>query len=170
MKLHYTCIALVGTIALSALAQAGEVKLTWQEPEKYTDIRPSNETRDGFQARVIQELGTVFANLAKKLPDGVTWDVTVTDVDLAGEVRPLMHRATSDIRIVKDFYWPRVAFSYVVTDAQGRVIGQGKEDLKDMSFMFGGRSASGRTSFHYEERMLRDWFTRQQRDKLLPSR
>lgn len=170
MKQQYSWMALLGTIAVSALAQAGEVKLTWQDPEKYTDIRPSNETRDGFQARVIQELGAVFASLAKKLPDGVTWDITVTDIDLAGEVRPMMYRATSDIRVVKDFYWPRVAFSYVLTDAQGRLIGQGKEDLKDMSFMFGGRIASGRTSFQYEERMLQDWFKRQQRDKLFPTR
>ena len=169
MKPKPSWIALLGTIALSTLAQAGEVRLVWQEPDKYTDIRASTDTRDAFEQRVTKELGDVFASLAKKLPDGVTWNVTVTDVDLAGEVRPMMYRGTSDIRIVKDFYWPRMAFSYVMTDAKGQLIGQGKEDLKDMSFMF-GHMASGRTGFQYEERMLRDWFKRQQRDKVFPTR
>jgi len=168
MKHAWTAMFVAG--AFSALAQAGEVRLTWQEPEKYTDIRSTSETRDAFQARVIKDLSAVFSDLAGKLPDGVTWIVTITDLDLAGEIRPMLRRSTSDIRLVKDIYWPRMSIRYSLLDAKGQLITEGKEDIKDMNFMFGSAIGSGNSSFQYEERMLRDWFKRQQRDKVFPVR
>ncbi|MDP2367753.1 DUF3016 domain-containing protein [Rhodoferax sp.] len=168
--MKHSWIVLLAAGVLTTHAQAGEVKLTWQEPEKYADIRSTGETRDAFQARVTEDLSKVFVDLAKKLPDGVTWIVTVTDVDLAGEVRPMMRLGISDIRVVKDGYWPRMSIRYSMLDAKGQVISEGQEDIKDMSFMFGKLVTSGNSSFQYEERMLRDWFKRQQRDKLFPAR
>ncbi|MBC3871557.1 DUF3016 domain-containing protein [Undibacterium oligocarboniphilum] len=163
-------LAMLSVALLSPLAHAGEVSVTWYEPEKYTDIRPTNETREVFRDRVTKELGLVFADLAKKLPDDVKWLVTVTDVDLAGDVRPMMHGGMNDIRIIKDVYWPRMALQFQMTDSTGKVIAEGKEDIKDMNFMMGIRIPSGNTSFEYEEKMLHDWFKKQQRDGRFPSK
>lgn len=156
--------------ALVGQVQAGEVKVTWQEPEKYTDIRPSNETKTDFRDRVIKELDQVFVDLAKKLPDGYQWDVNVTDVDLAGDVRPFFHHSMNDVRVIKDLYWPRMNFTYELKDAEGKSVASGKEDVKDMGFMMRLGVATGHTSFQFEEQMLRDWFKRQQRDKVFPER
>lgn len=163
-------VALFAAAVFAVQAQAGEVKLTWQEPEKFADIRSTSETRDAFQERVIKELGKVFVDLANKLPDGVTWIATVTDIDLAGDVRPMMRHGTGDIRVVKDIYWPRMSIRYSMLDARGQVISEGKEDIKDMSFMLGNPMAARNTAFQYEAKMLRDWFRRQQQDKRFPSR
>ena len=168
--MKHSWIALLVAGVLTTHAQAGEVQLTWQEPEKFADIRSTGETRDAFQARVTEDLSKVFVDLAKKLPDGVTWIVTVTDIDLAGEVRPMMRHGTGDIRVVKDIYWPRLSIRYSMLDARGQVISEGKEDIKDMSFMLGNPMAARNTAFQYEEKMLRDWFNRQQRDKRFPAR
>ena len=159
----------LGVMAVST-AFAGEAKVTWQEPDNYTDIRPTNETKEAFRDRVFKDLGAVFDDMAKQLPDGVLWDITVTDVDLAGDVRPMMRPGMNDIRIVKEVYWPRMTIQYKMTDASGKMLAEGKEDIKDMNFMMSSIGLSGDSSFQYEERMLRDWFKKQQREQKFPSR
>lgn len=163
-------LALFIASALTSSVYAGEVSITWQTPEKYTDIRPSSETREAFQERVAKELGEVFVDLAKKLPDDVKWTVTVTDIDLAGDVRPMMRGTANDIRVIKEIYWPRMSLSYRMTDSKGATIAEGQEDIKDMNFMMGMHIPSGHTSFEYEEKMLQDWFRKQQRDKKFPTK
>jgi len=164
------CIGLLAACAFTGVASAGEVKVTWQDPDKYTDIRPSSETKEAFQAEVFSALGKVFADMAKKLPDDVKWDVIVTDVDLAGDVRPMMRAGMNDIRIVKEIYWPRMSLTYTMTDGGGKVIAEGKDDIKDMNFMSNSMLPSSSNSFQYEEKMLQDWFKKQQRDKKFPSK
>lgn len=163
-------LALLIASALTSPVYAGEVSITWQTPEKYTDIRPSSETREAFQERVAKELGEVFVDLAKKLPNDVKWAITVTDVDLAGDVHPMMRGTANDIRIIKEIYWPRMSLSYRMTDGKGATIAEGQEDIKDMNFMMGMHIPSGHTSFEYEEKMLQDWFRKQQRDKKFPAK
>ncbi len=157
-------------VSVTSLAHAGEVKVTWQDPDKYTDIRPTSETREAFQQRVTKELDAVFQDLAKKLPDGVQWEVTVTDLDLAGDVRPPQGARINDIRIVKDLYWPRMSLHYKMSDSSGKVLAEAKEDIKDMNFLMSSMIPSGHTSLQYEEKMLTDWFKKQQREQIFPSK
>jgi hypothetical protein len=118
MKKFYLALLTAG--ALTSPVYAGEVSITWQTPEKYTDIRPSSETREAFQERVTKELGQVFYRSGKKLPDDVKWEITVTDVDLAGDVHPMMRGTANDIRVIREIYWPRMSLSYRMTDGKER--------------------------------------------------
>lgn len=163
---------LLGVVAtiITASAFAGEAKVTWQSPEKFTDIRAGNESRDGFQARVMKDFDQFFADLAKKLPDNYQWDITVTDLDLAGDVRGLRRRPGQDIRIIKEIDWPRMSFSYTLKNPANQVVVSGKEELKDMNFMSTSGMRTGNSSFYYEEKMLHDWFNKQQRAKIFPNR
>ncbi len=43
-----SCVA-VGLLAVLAPTQAAEVNITWEEPESYSDIRPTNESRKRFR-------------------------------------------------------------------------------------------------------------------------
>ncbi|MES2049170.1 MAG: DUF3016 domain-containing protein, partial [Pseudomonadota bacterium] len=72
-------LMLTSMIASSVTVFAGEAKVNWQDPEKYTDIRPSNESRDSFKEKVFKEFNAMFASMAKRLPDGYQMEVTVTD-------------------------------------------------------------------------------------------
>ncbi|PXX40366.1 DUF3016 domain-containing protein [Undibacterium pigrum] len=168
MKLIFSTMLLA--VVMSGQAQAGEVKVAWQEPEKFTDIRPGSEHRSDFQGRMIKEFDYIFADLAKKLPDGYQWDVTVTDVDLAGDVRPFFPTPMNEIRVIKDLYWPRMSFSFDLKDGQGKSVVSGNENLRDMNFLMHSNLAGRNNSFRYEEQMLRDWFKKQQRDKVFPER
>ncbi|MES2069412.1 MAG: DUF3016 domain-containing protein [Pseudomonadota bacterium] len=157
-------------IALSAgTACAGEAKVTWQDPDNYSDVRPANETKTGFQARVFKNLDQVFDSLAKKLPDGYKLQVVVTDLDLAGDVKPMRGPSGQDIRVVKDIDWPRISFSYVLKDPQDQQVAAGKEDLKDMNFRSHVSINTG-DSFYYEGALLKDWFKKQQASKIFPAK
>jgi hypothetical protein len=149
---------------------AGEAKVTWQAPEKYSDIRPGNDTRDAFQARVFKELEVVFTDLAKQLPDAYQLEITVTDLDLAGDVNGMYGDRFRDIRVIKELYWPRMSLSYALKNPDNALIASGKDDIKDMNFMSRISIPSGNTNFIYEETMLRDWFAKKQTEKVFPKK
>ena len=166
------CTGMVAMLfaVIGAHAQAADVRVHWLHPEKFTDIRAGNQSQDDFTAHVIKELNLVITDLAKKMPDGLTWNVNVTDLDLAGDVHPMARMGGHEIRIIKDLYWPRMSLNYTVTDQKGAVVAEGKDDISDMNFLSGAYLIPMTSDFKYEEKMLRTWFTRQQRDKQLPQR
>lgn len=159
----------VAALILGCAACAGEAKVTWQEPDKYTDIREGNELRDRFREQLFMEFELMLADLANQLPDDCLFEVTVTDVDLAGEVNWMHAGAWQNIRIIKDIYWPRMSFSYTLKHTTRGLLASGQEDIKDLAFMSSDRS-SARTRFGYEEKMLKSWFKKQQRDGKFPVR
>lgn len=160
-------LSFVTSLILASGAHAGEAKLTWHEPDQYTDIREGFESRDSFREKLFSDFESIFADLAKGLPDGTLLEVTVTDLDLAGEVSLRHHFAWRDIRVLKDIYFPRMSFHYILRDRDQRVLQSGSEDLKDLGFLSSwGRF--GMTRFSFEERMLRNWFRKMQRDGKLP--
>ncbi len=163
-------IGVSASVFASAPARAAEVSVHWQEPDKFTDIRSGNEAAPVFQSRMIKEFDAVFADLAKKMPAHYQWDIVVSDVDLAGELRPSHSRMGREVRIVKGLDWPRISLSYTLKNTTNAVVISGKEQINDMNFMAHSDIRSGASRFYYEEKMLRDWFFRQQRDKIFPER
>lgn len=156
-----TIISVVSLLALSvSAAMAGEAEVTFKEPEKYTDIRPANDSRARFQERVLTKFEGFFKELAATLPEGYKWQVTVTDIDLAGDVDYFAAGAGQAIRIVKDIYSPAIRFNYTLTDATGKEVAAGEERLRDMGFMQKISSTVKTQEFEYEQRMLKDWFTK----------
>ena len=165
---HFVCSLVTAMVAVGT-ACAGQVKVSWQEPDNYTDIREGNELRDSFRQGLFRDFEMLFTDLARKLPDGYVFDVTVTDVDLAGEVNGMHWGLWPDIRVIKALYWPRMSFDYKLTDSTGQMLASGHEDIKDMAFF--ERGVQYRlTRFSFEERMLRDWFIRMQREGKFPVR
>lgn len=160
-------LAWLATSLIGCAAYAGEAKVTWREPDQYTDIREGTELRDNFRAKLFQDFESIFADLAKQLPDGCLLEVTVTDLDLAGEVNGMHDARWQDIRVVKDIYWPRMSINYTLKDSTRETLAAGQEDIKDLDFLSSAASL-GMTRFGYEERMLRHWFKKQQRDGKFP--
>ena len=162
-------LTLLIALVMSSAALAGEVKVTWQDPDRYTDIREGHELRDSFRESLFEEMASVFAGMARQLPENCLLEVTVTDVDLAGEVNGIYGLRWQDVRVVRSIYWPRISFSYLLKDASQGLLLQGKEEISDMAFLFHAQRFA-RTRFVYEERMLIDWFRRQQTAGIFPVR
>ncbi|MDX3773107.1 DUF3016 domain-containing protein [Chromatiaceae bacterium AAb-1] len=159
---HTVILLLSSLLAMPAVAEiaAAEAEVTFKEPEKYTDIRPAADTRARFQERVLKQFEGFFKDMATQLPEGYKWQVTVTDIDLAGDVDPFIGRTGQPIRVVKDIYSPAVRFSYTLHDATGTEVAAGDERLRDMSFMQRTSTLSRNTEFEYEKRMLNEWFSK----------
>lgn len=146
-------------LLMTPFAQAGEIKVKWFEPENYTDMKGAEESDKSFQKRAFKQFDKYFTKLAKKLPEGVTLDLKVTNVNLAGDVRYNfnMHR---EIRLVKDVYWPSFEFEYQLTQ-NNELIDKGEVEIKDMAFMLRGNRMSRNEPLRFEKRMFNDWFEEQ---------
>lgn len=168
MKKSLLCAILISIFSIQA--HAGEAKMAWGDLSKFTDIQEGQELKSSFEERLVKEIGDVFNRFSGKyLPDGYILEVTVTDMDLAGDIRPMMVRG-GNMRLVTHIYWPKMSFDYVLKNAQNETVKAEKVSLADMNFMGRASIPSGRTIFEYEEKMIDDWFRKQQNDKVFPKR
>lgn len=157
--------ALATVMALSAspvLAKA-ELEIEWQNPEEFRDVKPTSQSRKSFREQTFKKLEEYISELAEQLPDGQKLSMTVTDLDLAGEVWPASFvgygHAGSEVRLVKSLYIPRMQFSYVLTDSYGKIIKQNEEvKIKDMAFQDRVNRTSRTDSLVYEKTMIKEWF------------
>lgn len=157
---------MVAVMILPASALAGEAAVEWKHPEKYTDIRSGNQTNKSRMRSIDNALGAEFTDMAAMLPPGYRLDVTVTDLDLAGEIDPVPTRTMSQTRVLKDIYFPRMTFDYRLLDAQGAVQLEEKDmKLKDMQYMSESMSVKTNQSYYSERKMIRDWFNK----RILPN-
>ncbi|MFT5675278.1 MAG: hypothetical protein ACI808_001208 [Paraglaciecola sp.] len=150
---------IVGSSQLSAKA---EVEITWQNPEKFRDVKPANDSRKRFRERTFKKLDEYFVELAERLPDGQKLLITVDDLDLAGQVWPAsfvgLGHGSSDVRLIKSIDIPRMSFQYKLEDMSGEVLQEAEVKLKDMSFQDRHNPFFRSENLRYEKNMLRDWF------------
>jgi hypothetical protein len=157
MKTKQWLIALCVAAGAAAPVYAGSVNVTWSEPQKYIDVRASNESQKRFEAHVFKELDKHWQKMAAELPEEINLTINVTNLNLAGDVDYSfgLHR---DVRVIKSLYWPMIEFDYQIT-AHGEVVSKGTAKIKDMAFMDRATALrSNRSSFYYEKRVISDWF------------
>jgi hypothetical protein len=144
-----------------SLAQA-EVEITWQDPEKFDDVRSASESRVKFRERTFKELDEYINELAEDLPKGQKLVMNVTNLDLAGDVLPAsfagLGQSMSDVRVVKPIYIPRMSFSYQLLSSDGTVLQEKEVKLKDMSFSNSHNRFFSSDALRYEKNMIADWF------------
>ena len=88
--------------------------------------------------------------------EGCKLTVTFTDIDLAGEFEPWRGPQFDEVRIVKDIYPPGFKFAYTLTDANGKVLKEGTENIRDMNFQMRLLIDTNDT-LRYEKDILTDW-------------
>ncbi|CAI3792740.1 DUF3016 domain-containing protein [Rheinheimera sp. MM224] len=152
-----------GVLMLSLLvagtAAAAEVKVEYKDYKKFTDMKPANEARGGFEKRTMASFDKIFADLAKDLPEGYSWNVVVTDIDLAGDVNHMYTQSGDRIRVIKDIFIPRINFSYTLLDKNKAVVAEEKElKLKDMGFMTRLNVSRADRPLEHERAMLQRWY------------
>ena len=159
---------IIGAMTLGFASQAAaqtEVEIEWDKPEKYRDVRPSNESRKRFRDATFTHINEYMNKLALALPENYKLLMKVSDLDLAGQVWPASYLGLghnmSDIRIVKNIDIPRITFSYQLLDESGEVVQQAAVKLKDMSFFDRSNRFFKSESLRYEKNMLQRWFKKE---------
>jgi hypothetical protein len=156
-------LVLLGLAAPLALCAAEVAKapvrteVVFEQPEKFTDVKDSDFGTDKARDAILERIREYIVERADKaLPAGQKLVITFTDIDLAGEYEPWRGPQFSDVRIVKSIYPPRLKFSYKITDAAGKTVKEGNEDLRDLAFEM-RLTADRQDTLRYEKDMLRDW-------------
>ncbi|MCE9679831.1 DUF3016 domain-containing protein [Shewanella sp. AS1] len=140
----------------NSVTQEGVVKITWKKVDDYQDVKAVSDIQSRYQQRVFDTLTkNINKSASKILKPNQTLEMVVTDVDLAGDVRPTFGATPNDIRLVKDIYPPLIVFSYQVLE-EGKVIIAGDEKLRDMGFMQTIGVVNDKP-FRYETNMLDGW-------------
>lgn len=136
--------------------ESGIVKIEWHEPKKYRDIKAVGEAQSRYEQRVFDTLTKNLNKTAENtLAPNQSLQMVVTDLDLAGDVRPTFGATSHDIRVIKDIYPPRITFSYQVKEGD-KILIEGEENLTDLSYRYtvGKRDTKALT---FETKLLNDW-------------
>lgn len=174
MKLTYILLAgvLTSTAAIAAdeivenpVTEQGMVKIEWQDPKSFRDVKAVGDIQSRYEKRTFELLTkNLNKEAGKTLKSEQKLEMLVTDLDLAGDVRPTFGATMNDIRLVEELYPPRITFSYKILEGD-KVIMAGDEKLTDMGFMQRVGRASDKP-MRYESKMLADWLKKTVEPKL----
>jgi hypothetical protein len=161
-----TLSALVGLAAVVGV-QAADAKsspraeVNFSEPEKFADAADGQRGSDyGRDANLAELRDHIVRKANTYIPEGQKLVVTVTDVDLAGEIEPWRSPQLQDVRIIKEIYTPRIDLSYKLLDAGGAVVKEGKSQLRDLTFMM-NINPNRNDPRIYEKALLDDWLRKE---------
>lgn len=163
MKLKLPLIVLAGLVVCNAaLATDADktispVRVTFVAPEKFTDTGDYYmDTERGRNARLDELRAYIMARAAKYLTAGQRLEITVTDVDLAGDFEPWRGPEFQNVRIVKDLYPPRVSLQFRLLNADGEVVSEGKRELQELGYLM-TLALPTSDPLRYDKEMLSNW-------------
>jgi Protein of unknown function (DUF3016) len=157
LRLFSSIIGLAAAGALNAADNpAPRTVVTFEHPENFTDVKdgylPTDKGRDAILATL---RGFLVDRTQSLVPKGYRLTITFTDIDLAGEFEP-WHNPPYDIRYLRAVYPPAFKFTYSVTDASGKVVKSGSENIRDVSYQM--RVAIDVSDpLRYEKDILAEW-------------
>lgn len=156
---------LFGTIvlgtALGAAAQAAPVvEVVFEKPEGFVDAyqRGRNGSEEELK-ETLDAIRQIFVEQAtRRLKPGDRFKVTVTDLDLAGEVEP-GRSGILDLRVLRRITWPSMKIRYTL-------VREGKERsaearLTDPAYQDNSGFCSRAGGLCYERQMVSRWMQRE---------
>ncbi|MGH8060738.1 MAG: DUF3016 domain-containing protein [Pseudoxanthomonas sp.] len=145
-----------------SLPAEGPVSVDWTDPAQFSDIRYSGNRWEAERGNWVEQLAQYLQKSAlKKLPQGESLQVTITDIKRAGSYEPWHGPNLRDTRIIRDMYPPRMTLTFKRLDARGEVIEQGERKLSDSGFLTGSTRFGDSDPLRYEKSMLDDWLKRE---------
>ena len=143
---------------LSWADEMSPVKLQWKNPDQYRDVRAANESQKRYQQRVFDTLERFLQEkTAVLLADGQSLELTVHDLDLAGDVTPMVGPQHQDIRVIRDLYPPRIDIEFKLYDQQGKVVAQHRDKVKNLGYLSGVSTYRSRQTLGYDKALLQEW-------------
>ena len=98
---------------------------------------------------------------ATQLPNGERLELTIVDVDRAGDFEPWLGMRHQDTRIVRDIYPPRMTLQVKHFDASGTLVSEGERKLSDPAFLLGTNPINSSDPLRFEKRMIDSWLRRE---------
>ena len=132
-------------------ATAGEVAVSFVQPERYTDIGFGQATRQ----RNLKTLAEHMGDWGAALPASQRLDIEVLDVDLAGIERPVGREPF--VRVINGRAdGPRMSLRWTLRDGAA-VLASGGDQLSDLGYAHRLALGDRNHPLYYDLRMLDDW-------------
>jgi len=139
------------------------VTVVWHNPADFKDVEVADGIQKRYLAKVLDNFEKYFhKELPKYLNPGQKIKLTIFDLDLAGDVRPMLIQGR-DVRLVTSVYPPMMDVEYTISDGQGNVIRTVRKRLRDLAFDMGSGTAFSGQALQYEKVMLKRWFKKELR-------
>ena len=154
------------TLAPAAAVRADDTRVTavLANPERYTDFRSSCVARPADARALAGEIEAFLrTEAAPLLPEDTRLEITVVNVDMAGDIESWRGPGRCDLRVMKDVYPPRIELRFRLTDADGRETRAGRRLLQDSNYLADAESG-GLDRLRHEKALLRDWLRRELRE------
>src|SRR5580704_11045367 len=148
-----------GALRAADTTPAPRVDVVYVDPEKFTDVTDSFNSPDKGRDEHLSDLKEHIEKRANKyIPAGQHLALRITDVKMAGNFEPWRGPRFDDIRIIKDIYPPRINLEFKLTDANGKILKEGKRHLTDINFLSTINMYFPDDTLRYEKQLLDDWF------------
>ena len=132
-------------------ARAGEVVVSFQEPERFADIGFGPVTRE----RNLKTLQEHMAAWGARLPAAQRLEIEVLDVDLAGFERPVGREPF--VRVLNGKAdSPRATLRWTLREGAS-VLASGQDQLSDLGYAHRMPLGDRNQALYYDRRMLDDW-------------
>jgi hypothetical protein len=137
------------------------IAVTFVQPERFTDVKDSLLGSPKGTANLLAEIDRYLHSTGERyVPAGLTLDLRVTNIDLAGEFEPWRGPQFDRVRIMRDIYPPRFALEFRLTDASGAVVKEGQRVLLDQLYLSSAALNNG-DPLYYDKLLLGDWLRRE---------
>jgi hypothetical protein len=136
------------------------VNVVFNNPEKFTDVKSSYMESDKDREFILEQIKDFIVERAgARMADGQTLDITINDIDMAGDYEPWHGPRAQDIRIIKDIYPPRIDLDFKLTDASGKVLAEGSRQLRDLNFMTTTPMIPSDDMLRHEKSLINNWLS-----------
>ena len=145
-----------------ALTAEGPVQVQWNDPAGFTELRYSRNRWESERGGWLTDLAEYLRKrAATQLPDGERLELTIVDVDRAGDFEPWHGAQHQDTRIVRDIYPPRMTLQVKHFDASGALVSEGERKISDPAFLIGASPINSSDPLRYEKRMIDSWLRKE---------
>ncbi|HEX4912198.1 MAG TPA: DUF3016 domain-containing protein [Permianibacter sp.] len=140
---------------------AGTITVDYVQPEKFTDVKERQfKTSPDKNAHLKNLKSWLEKEGVQQLADGQTLRLKILDIDLAGDFEPWNGPEFQDVRVLKDIYPPRIKLQFTLQDRDGKVLGEGERELRNLSYLMES-SFANRNALEHDERLLKDWLRKE---------
>jgi len=157
-----SALAVGPALAVDPLPPGAErVTVQIPRPEAFTDFKATCIGMDERTRGLLNDLTHfIRATGVRYVSDGGTLEITLTDVDMAGEFETWRGPQACSVRVMLDIYAPRIRLEFRLTDRDGKVVSAGPRDLRDPLYLTRAVLLST-DPLRYEKNLLLEWFQRE---------
>ena len=137
------CASTRGTDMLAAdapraLPDDGRVAVAWADPAGFTELRRSANRYDAARGPWLTDLAQHLRKRAEAaLPANERLELTIVDIDRAGDYEPWHGVALHDTRIMRDIYPPRLTVQFRRLKTKNKKKTKKERKLSDPSYLMG---------------------------------